>query len=144
MIKVSATSWKILDEYSYEFERIQEEKGILNPMEQREKIADACREYRNNYVLVRDMTEEERKLDAYWRGKIDDWLREEEIYYTECILKDFGYAKAEEYAFGQYRQKSVREFFENIRPCEYGGDCNLFCKEFLNCKGECANEVFYE
>ena len=135
---------KVLDEYCYQFEKIQEGKGILNPIAQRRKIADACLEHRDNYTLIRDMTEEERKLDTYWKSKIDDWLREEEIYYTECILKDFGYAEAEEYAFGQYRQKGVKEFLENICPCNYGGNCNLFCKEFLNCKGECVNEVFYE
>lgn len=136
--------WMILNKYCYDFKKNQEGKGILSPIVQRRKIADACREYRDNYVLIRDMTEEERKLDAYWKSKIDDWLREEEIYYTECILRDFGYAEAEEYAFGQYRQKGVKEFFENICPCKHGGNCNMFCKKFLDCKGEYANEVFYE
>lgn len=128
--------WQILDKYCFEFEKIQKEKGVLNPIEQRRKIADACREYRGNVILVREMTEEEKMLDSYWKNKIDDWLREEEIYYTKRILEDFGYAEAEKYALGQYRKSGVKEFFENIRPCDYGENCIMYCKDYINNEGE--------
>ena len=87
-------------------------------------------------TYVRAMTPEESKLYSYWSDRISDWLLAEEKYCVERIYADFGYADAMEYAFGQYRKSDLKEFFEDLRPCDYGDNCNMFCKNFIECKGE--------
>ena len=120
-----------------EFKELQEKKGILNPWKQKEKLhANTVIRHSDNCFSVREYTPEDYKLNEYWNIKIADWLIEEEKYLVEAILREFGYAEAEEYAFGQFRKNETKEFFENICPCNYGCDCNLFCKKFLECKGE--------
>lgn len=100
-------SFRDFDRYLKDFKKEQEEKGILSPFR--------------------------RQVDA---DRIPEWLMAEEKYCVERIYADFGYADAMEYAFGQYRKSGLKEFFEDLRPCDYGDNCNMFCKNFIECKGE--------
>lgn len=120
--------------YELDFKELQQKKGILNPWDQRRKLHEGTVTWHNdNCFSLREYTPEEYKLNEYWKEKIEEWLIAEERFVTECVLRDHGYAAAEEYALGQFRKRETKEFFENICPCDYGLECNLFCKNFIQC-----------
>lgn len=129
-------SFTKFDEYIRDFKKEQEEKGVLSPFKQQKKIRAGLQTRIGDTICIRDMTPEESKLYAYWGDRIPEWLLEEEKYCVERIYAEFGYADAMEYAFGQYRKSGLKEFFEDLRPCDYGDNCNMFCKKFIDCKGE--------
>ena len=88
-----------------------------------------CKEngIKNPFFNIPDTTKVER--DAYRRWR-DRWT-------VEWLMQNVGYEVAEFCA--SLRNDDVNDlqwWFENMLPCEYNCDCNIFCKNFKNCLRE--------
>lgn len=79
---------------------------------------------KNPFFNIRNTTSDERNQ---YRRMRDRWV-------VEWLMENKGYEIA---AFcASLRNDNVNDlwwWFENMYPCEYNADCNIFCKNFKNC-----------
>lgn len=82
---------------------------------------------KNPFFNIRNTTSDERNQ---YRRMRDRWI-------VEWLMINKGYEIAEFCA--SLRNDSINDlqwWFENMLPCEYNCDCNIFCKNFENCLRE--------